>query len=237
MKLCFAVLPALICSAALLPAAPKSIEDYRATFQQAVTQKDKALLQELIYAEGLSDEDKALAARSTEMFVSGPGVVESVTVVPVPNSLNKVRIARGKKWEPSLPPAGALLIKMKSPDGKSETTYTSVFGESGGEYYLVAAKSTKLDWNGPEDKTLNFIVMGKGQNAVKIAYRWNVSGVNMEEVADSPSISFLGQYIESMTVTSDSDDTDVTLSIREGGKEIYTSQPLKGKGTLEYKRP
>jgi hypothetical protein len=36
-------------------------------------------------------------------------------------------------------------------------------------------------------------------------------------------------------VTSASDDCDVTVTITEDGKEIY-SEPLKGKGVLQYKK-
>jgi hypothetical protein len=46
----------------------------------------------------------------------------------------------------------------------------------------------------------------------------------------------MGQFFEEVTVTSTEDDTDVTLTILEAGKKIFQSEPLKGKGTLEYKR-
>ena len=46
----------------------------------------------------------------------------------------------------------------------------------------------------------------------------------------------LGQYFDSIKVTSEEDEVDAVLTVAEGGKEIYKSQPLKGKGTIEYKR-
>jgi len=46
----------------------------------------------------------------------------------------------------------------------------------------------------------------------------------------------LGQYFDSIKVTSDEDEVDVVLTVAEGGKEIYKSQPPKVKGTIEYKR-
>lgn len=229
----------LLISPALRAAAPGSPEELRAAVEQAFVQKDKAALEALYYTEGLSEADKELNHRMLDMFWQNPSQTESVAIVPLPEFMTKVRIARGKKWEPSLTPVGALLVKMKSSSGNSVTTngMTTAFGESAGKYYLVSAKSTDLGWKGPEDTSLSFMVLGPGQDKVKIRYRWNVSGVDLEEMADSPSISFVGQHIDFVTVTSDSDDTDVTLTVRENNKEIYTSQPLKGKGTLEYKRP
>lgn len=229
----------ILMSPALHAAAPGSAEELRAAVEQAFVQKDRAALEALYYTEGLSEADKELNRRMLDMFWENPSETETVTIVPVPEFMTKALIARGKKWEPSLAPVGALLVKMKASSGNSVTTngMTTAFGESAGKYYLVSAKSTDLGWKGPEDTSLSFMVIGPGQNKVKIRYRWNVSGVDLEETADSPSISFVGQYIESIAVTSDSDDTDVTLTIRENEKEIYTSQPLKGKGTLEYKRP
>lgn len=233
-----ALVALIVISPALHAAAPSSAEELRAAFEGAFSKKEKATLEALYYAEGLSDSDKELNSRMLDMFWQGPGEVESVTIVPVPEEITKPRIARGKKWEVALPPSGAFQVNFKGSSGQwQRSTMTVLFGESAGKYYLVPAKSTDLGWKGPEDTTLTYMVIGEGQEKVKIRYRWNVSGVDLEEIAKSPSLSFVGQYIESVTVTSDSDDTNVTLTIREHNKDIYTSQPLKGKGTLEYKRP
>lgn len=80
------------------------------------------------------------------------------------------------------------------------------------------------------------MVMGRGQNKVQIKAKWNASGVDQERIFKSPSSNFMGQFFEEVTVTSTEDDTDVTLTILEAGKEIFQSEPLKGRGTLEYKR-
>lgn len=207
-------------------------------FENAFSKKEKATIEELYYVEGLSASDKELNSRMLDMFWEGPGEVESVTIVPVPEEITRPLIAQGKRWELALPPTGAFQVKFKGSSGQwQRKTMTVLFGESAGKYYLVPAKSTDLGWKGPEDTTLTYMVIGEGQDKVKIRYRWNVSGVDLEEIAKSQSRSFLGQYIDFVTVTSDSDDTNVTLIIREHDKDIYTSQPLKGKGTLEYKRP
>lgn len=58
----------------------------------------------------------------------------------------------------------------------------------------------------------------------------------MNQIFSAPSAILIGQYIESVVVMSDRDDADVTLTIREGGDVIYTSEALKGKGNIEYER-
>lgn len=229
----------IVISPVLWAATPGSPEELRAAVEHAYVQKDRAALEALYYTEGLSEADKELNHGMIDPFWKTPPEIESVTIVPAPDGLTKVRIGWGKKWEPSLPPVGGLLVNVKNSPGSSFAAYgtTFAFGESAGKYYLVSAKTSDLGWKGPEDTTLAFMVMGPGQDKVKIRCRWNASGVDMEEIAASPAKAFVGQHIDSMTVASDSDNTDVTLTIRENNKVIYTSQPLKGKGTLEYKRP
>lgn len=175
--------------------------------------------------------------RVFDMVAASPLPVDSIALVPLPAGFETVQVANGKMYEPNIAPLGGLQLNRQSADGNTKSSSMLPYGTLNGEYYLVASKATDLGWKGPKDQQLNFLVMGPGQDKVKIKYRYNVSGVPMERTAADSSIVFLGQYIESVTVTSDSDATDVTLSIQEDGKEIYTSQPLKGKGTLEYKRP
>ncbi len=100
----------------------------------------------------------------------------------------------------------------------------------------MALKSTDLNWKGPEDKNIGYMVMGAGADKLQGEGQWNASGVDMEKPISSPSLSLLGQYIQEVSVTSDSDDTDVTIKIMENGKPIFESARLKGKGTQAYKR-
>ncbi|PTX95101.1 hypothetical protein DB345_12465 [Spartobacteria bacterium LR76] len=233
-----AFLPLLVFSFSLsLNAAPKSPDDLRAALQQACSGKDRTAFDRLICMDGLSESDKTRMGRVFDMVAASPLPIDSITLVLLPAGFETVQIANGKMYEPNIAPLGGLQLNRQSADGNTKSSSMLPYGTLNGEYYLVASKATDLGWKGPKDQQLNFMVMGQGQDKVKIKYRYNVSGVSMERTATDPSIVFLGQYIESLTVTSDSDATDVTLSIREDGKEIYASQPLKGKGTLEYKRP
>ncbi len=220
-----------------LDAAPKSPEDLLAAFQQACSAKDRAAFERLICTEGLSESDKARMGRVFDMVAASPLPVDSITLVPLPAGFETVQVANGKMYEPNIAPLGGLQLNRQSTDGKTKSSSTLPYGALNGEYYLVASKATDLGWTGPKDQQLNFMVTGPGADKVKIVYRYNASGVTMDRIEKDTSSIFLGQHIDAMTVTSDSDDVDVTLTIREGGNVIYTSQPLKGKGTLEYKRP
>jgi hypothetical protein len=105
-----------------------------------------------------------------------------------------------------------------------------------GSYLLVSSKSTDLHWSGPPDVNIGFVVIGRGQDKVKIQVRYNASGVDLEQGFSDPSATFWGQYISEIVVTSQDERTDVTLAVTRGGKEIYKSGRLKGKGELKYKR-
>ena len=147
-----------------------------------------------------------------------------------------VNIVNGKKYEPTYPPSGQIKVTCAPAGENGMTSGGDGYAVINGKYYLITTKSTDLGWSGPKDKTLTFMVMGKGMEKMKVDARWNTSGVDQEKIfSNPPSCNFSGQYFESITATSTEDDTDVTLSILEDGKQIYDSQPLKGKGTIEYK--
>ena len=144
-------------------------------------------------------------------------------------------IQRGKKIEPTYTPIGLIQTKYKDA-GNGMNSTSAPYAVIDGKYFLISSKSTDLGWSGPPDKTITFMVMGRGQNKVQIKAKWNASGVDQERIFKSPSSNFMGQFFEEVTVTSTEDDTDVTLTILEAGKKVFQSEPLKGKGTLEYKR-
>lgn len=133
------------------------------------------------------------------------------------------------------PPAGVIEVRYKGNTLGVQTTSTP-YAIVDGRYYLVGPRSLDLGWKGPPDKNIGFMVIGKGQDNAKITVSWNASGVNQTREFFEPSSTFWGQYIDSILVTSNSEGAELTLSVMEEGKTIYTSKILEGKGTLEYKR-
>lgn len=192
-------------------------------------------LNAITYTLGMSDSDKKQAASVQQMFFSDTEIT-GISLEPLPADFQSVYIMGGKKLEPTYLPIGQIKIEYKK-TANGPLGFSVPYAIVGGHYFLISSKSTDLGWKGPPDKTLFFNVMGQGQDKVQITAKWNASGVEQERIfKETSNMGFLGQYVEQIIVTSANDDTDVTLTISESGKEIYRSQPLKGKGTIEYKK-
>jgi len=230
------VLPLLLAVFCLNQLHADAGEEFLASYRSAIEQKDKAKLLSLYYTDGCSESDKKMVEGVVGFHFSN-GKITDVKFEPTPEGANLVKIANGKKYEPAYPPVGQIKITYDPVGGNGMTSGGDGYAVINGKYYLITAKSTDLGWSGPKDKTLTFMVMGKGMEKVKVLAKWNVSGVDQEKVfSNPPSCNFPGQYFESITATSPEDDADVMLTILEDGKQIYESQPLKGKGAIEYKR-
>jgi hypothetical protein len=223
----------LIALTVTIASEPRTKEEFMKAVRIALEQKNTNKLEALTYSVGMSDTDKmdAAEARAT---VFEDYAIDSIALGPIPEHYQSIYIHLGKKLEPTYAPAGLMEIKYKNTAGVTSTTLPYAIVE--GRYFLVSMKSTDLKWTGAPDKNISFMVMGEGQDEVKIKARWNASGVVQQQDFDAPSSSFWGQYFESITVTSTNEATDVKIHIMESGKEIFVSEPLKGKGTLEYKK-
>lgn len=202
--------------------------------EEALNEKSAAKFDALLYTIGMSDADMQMVKRSQQHLLNNPGV-DTIELAPLPADFQSVFIMRGKRIEPTALPIGIVKIKLKQA-GNGMGSISFPYATVDGRFYLIGAKSTDLNWKGPEDKSIGYMIMGKGQDAVKGTVKWNASGVDLEKAISSPSLSFSGQYIDEVTIMSDSDDTDVTITIMDGGKQIFQSAPLKGKGTQSYKR-
>jgi hypothetical protein len=215
-------------------AQPRSAEQFISACRAAIQEKRPEKLSALFYTVGMTDSDKDAAKRGQQgMF--GAGEIESISLEPLPVDFQSIYIMRGKKVEPTYPPAGLIKIKYKG-SAKGPGSASVSYAVINGQYFLVSTKSTDLRWSGPPDKSIGFMVMGKGQDKVQIKAKWNASGIDQEHNSKSPSASFWGQYFEKITVTSTEEDTDVTLTVLENGEKIFVSERLKGKGTIDYKR-
>jgi len=235
-----AFLPCLVSALTILSAfAQETPEAFLKTIEDALKEKNPAKLEALVFSTGMTDEDKAMAKNAMKYFIKDPAI-ESITLQALPEDFQLSFVMRGRKIEVTAPPTGVVrIVYQKGPDGPgiNINTTTLPYAIVDGRYHLLGTRTTLLDWKGPEDKTIGYMVMGKGQDQARIDVKWNASGVNMERSSKAPSKSFMGQYIEQITVTSETDDADLKLTVLENGKPIFESKPLKGKGTLEYKRP
>jgi len=214
-------------------------EEFLATYRTALEQKDTNKLLSLYYTNGCSESDITALKETEPLNHFYNGSLTNVIFKPIPKDWNPIHIAFGKKYEPTHSVDGVIkFFYVSQPENAQSAHYSGGDGYAviDGVHRLIAAKSTDLGWKGPKDQQLNYTLDGRGADKCMIQYKWNVSGVDQEGTSASAGIVIIGQFFESIKVTSEAEDTDVVLTVREGGKEIYTSQPLKGKGTLEYKQ-
>ena len=183
----------------------------------------------------MSESDKKQAASVQQMFFNDAEIT-GISLEPLPTDFQSIAIVNGKKWEPTYAPIGQIKIEYKK-TANGPLGFSAAYAIIDGHYFLISTKSADLGWKGPPDKPLSFMVTGWVKDKVQITARWNTSGAEQEQIYKGASnMYFMGQYFENVTVTSTDDNTDVTLIISEDNKEIFHSQPLKGKGTIEYKK-
>jgi hypothetical protein len=231
---------AVVCAAAFLQAAPGAItteKDFLEAVRMAMLEKSGEKISALTYMEGASDADKAMLEQSRKRLFNDRRI-ESITLEPIPESQDvpMPMIMNGKKIEMTCKPLGVVKIKYEKTSG-SGLQFTSLsYGKVGDAWYLVGPKSTDLGWKGPPDKPLGYMVMGGGQNNAVITVKYNASGVDVEQSHASASMSFYGQYISEIIVKSENPKADLTITIRENGKEIDKAGPFKGAGEWKYTR-
>jgi len=207
---------------------------FKSSLRAAITEKDNQKLEELIYFEGSSLEDRQRMTSMLRMMLLNGKEVEEISLEPLPSDFDSVLIVRGKKLEPTATPSGMIKVTLKGA-GQGPKQSSSAYAIVDGKFFFVGLKSTDLDWKGPADTNIGFSVVGQGSPGLQIDGVWNASGVQLKKKFKDSSITFWGQHFEELKVTSDNEDCDVTVTISEGGKEIY-SEPLKGKGVLQYKK-
>jgi hypothetical protein len=209
-------------------------EPFTSALRTAITEKDDQKLAALIHFDGASAEDKQRMTSMLQMTLMNGKDVDEISLVPLPSDFDSVLVVRGQKIEPTATPKGMVKVTFKGAgQGLKETS--SAYTVVEGKFHLVGMKSTDLGWKGPPDKNIGFSIVGNGSSGLLIDGVWNASGVQLKKAFKEPGITFWGQHFEELNVTSGSDDCDVTVTITEDGEAIY-SEPLKGKGALQYKK-
>lgn len=237
MKLIHTILLVSSFMASGLLAQPVTSEAFVSEVRAAWEQQDGAKVDALTYSEGASDADKAMMAK-WRFAARGEEKVQGVSLTPMREDYEPVWVAKGKKYELTHAPAGFVKIDItRSKFGNGSSSINMPYAVIGGKYFLVGTKSTDLGWKGPDDKPLGFSVTGRGSNDVVVEYGWNASGVDLAKKTTSNNRTFLGQHINFVKVTSTNPAAEITLKLEKNNETFHTSQPLKGAGALEYKKP
>ena len=234
MKTLTLVLSTLILSCSLLLAHPTTEDSFAAAWKSAVESKDLAAIEKLTYLEGLSTEERKDSCSRALSNLDWIGEIAEVTFEPLDDDFEMVMIAHGKKSESLTKPIGLIkLVSKNQSKGAMSKPYTVIDGK----YYCVAAKITNLDWKGPRDTVWNCHIIGKGADNIEVEYSWNASGVDLTRKVKRSSNGIVGQHINWIKVTSKDPDSELVLELLQGDKDFYQSEPLKGIGTIEYKKP
>jgi len=215
---------------------PKTRDAFLTAVRTAYEQQDKKRIHELTWEQGMSDFDKNQQQQMLDMMVYNGGV-ESSVFEPLPADFMDTPVAWGRRIELTHSADGILTVNFKPNDKNTNSAVSMPYALIDGAYYLVTSRTTDLGWKGPRDKPLNVTVSGPGRDKVKIHVKYNASGVDLEANQYTPGNSFVGQFITQVTVTSDSDDANVTLQILDDQAHVlYESKPLLGKGQILYKK-
>jgi hypothetical protein len=227
------ILIATLASHTLCAGVP-SPQDLVGAIENAIANKDAKAIETLTYTEGMSEEDKARNFRHIpdQLFTTPTQKVEIGDLSA--DQVKPFRIHRGLKFIPTAQPVGSVLLHQKS--DKFSSTARLSYAKVNDLYYLVGVKSEKLNWDGPPDKSIGWMIGGPSANTRDYRYTYYASGIMISDSSEYASSSFSGQYIAEVTFTSDSDDFEGEIIINEAGKEVARSEKFKGKGTFTYKR-
>jgi len=215
---------------------PRSEADFILQFREALSSRDATRIDVLTYRQGMSEQDMAMSARSNQLLAQFRGEIKNVTIKPLPKDFETTTVANGRKIEMTGAPSGLIEAEFTSDGPMGASASSTPFTVIDGVYYIVGPKISDLGWKGPPDKNIGFMVAGQGADKAQIDVVWNASGVDLRRTFSETSSTFWGQHIDSVTVISDSENAAFKLMIMEDGNTIYTSDPINGKGTLEYKR-
>lgn len=206
-------------------------DKFTEALKQAIMEQDEKTLQSFADDEGLSEEGQERQKLSVKkMFPSAD--VFSVSLGPLPVDFPMSFIMNGYLFEPTHPPEGIITVSFRQESGLTSRQY--VYAVVDGKYKIVATKRKSLNWKGPPDTNLGFILEGDGAEAAVTTVRINASGVDVERVIHGASINMWGQHFNGIEVESKDPNANLTLKVIRDGKEIYKSEILKGAGKIIY---
>jgi hypothetical protein len=207
-----------------------------AAIDAALVARDLPALCALVDTEGLSAEDiKKLSPGVAGLIPTEGTATVSADRLPDGSDLAAPRIYNGKRSELSRAPEG--IIRVATKQGRAEMVATIPYVKTATGYLLAGRKETDLGWKGPKDRQLGFMLVEDfPKEPVKITVRYNTSGVEQTMTTPHYSGVVLGQHIDELTITGLSEGFKGRVVLRDGGKEVYRSEPITGQSTYTYRR-
>lgn len=218
--------------APLLPAADQPDPDvFTETLKKAIIEQDTETLLSFADSEGLSGEARQRQIESLKVTYPSTNVF-AVSLGPLPVDFPPFFIMNGKRYEPTHPPVGIVTISFRQESGL--TSKQLAYAIVDGKYKIVATKGTQLDWKGPNDSSLGYILEGTGAEGAVVKIKFNASGVDLERTFHGAAINLWGQHFSEIEVTVDDPKASLALKVLRDGKEIYKSETLTGAGKILY---
>lgn len=228
--------------------ADEPLDSFLKRIQQSVDSHNEAALEACYCLDGMTASDleqfRSMNKQSPEKRAKD--TIQSITAIPLPPEMTESRIGMGKRYEPTLKPAGAIEIVFSS-KSKSWMPY----GIKAGTPLLVGVRIIDLGWKGPPDHQLSIAIDSHKATVaqkIRIKYTCNVSGVTVKkeqafeiDPADpqkqpgSRSLGMNGQHFLTIEASTDSPKAEVKITLKEGqqlekevGKqEISASAPFR----------
>lgn len=221
----------LVLSLAVCAAEQPDPDVFTETLKKAITEDDTETLLSFADSEGLSGEARQRQIESLKVTYPSTNVF-AVSLGPLPVDFPPFFIMHGKRYEPTHPPAGIVTISFRQESGL--TSKQLAYAIVDGKYKIVATKSTDLEWKGPKDSSLGYILEGTGAESAVVRIKFNASGVDMDRTFHGAAINLWGQHFTEVEVASEDPKASLTLKVLRDGKEIYKSETLTGAGKILY---
>jgi hypothetical protein len=230
---------ALVAGVIVLPACFAAAADPAAlvaAVDAALVARDLPALCALVDTEGLSAEDIKKNELGLADLIPAEGTAKvSADRLPDGTDLAAPRVYNGKLYEISRAPEG--VIRIATQQGRAQIGATIPYVKTRAGFLLAGRKETDLGWKGPRDRLISFgFVEDFPATPVRLNVRYNASGVEQTMTTPYHSGGVSGQHIEELTITGLSETFKGRLVLRDGGKEIYRSEPITGRTTFTYRR-
>lgn len=222
--------------AASLCAAPSDPAALAAAINAALVARDLPALCALVDTEGLSTEDLKKVGPGFSAIMQAQGEAKvSTDRLPDGIDLMAPRIYNGKRSELTRAPVG--IIRIATEQGRAKLMATIPYVQTSAGFLLAGRKETDLGWKGPKDRQIGFaLVEDFPKEPVALSVRYNASGVEQTLKSSHYSGAVLGQHIDELTIMGLREDFKGRLVLRDGGKEIYRSEPIAGGAPFTYRR-
>jgi hypothetical protein len=237
------------CSLIWAQEGPRSQEELRSKFEQALKAKDEEALKRLYCWDGIDDEDKAKAQKFYKSLLEQE--TDKVVLEPLSEDSKSEYVSNGILHKANLPLVGELVIHGKPSEGKTtdgkaihygpSKTHLH-FGQKGESYYLVKFTKEVLPGIHKKDIPFNIIIWGNWVEPRDDKFEghcvYDQAGKdNIEKFSGNGNGSyvFFGQTIKYCEVRKLTGAHPISLKIMEGGKIVFESPKINDQPII-YKK-